>query len=253
MATVDQFYDSFAETYHLIFEDWDSTIARQAQIIDALLESKRTRSGRELLDCACGIGTQALGLAGLGYTVSGSDLSHGAVQRAIREAEARRLAIDFRVSDMTALAEYSSHQFDILAAFDNALPHLSVSQLAAAAQTFHRVLRRDGLFVASIRDYDALIESRPQFQGPAFYHSSGSQRIVHQVWEWTATDAYDVHQYVTLLQDGDWRSLHFASHYRCLLRAELTKALRAASFVDVEWLMPATTGWYQPIVVGRAS
>lgn len=35
-----------------------------------------------ILDCACGIGTQTLGLAGAGYRVHGTDLSPEAVRRA---------------------------------------------------------------------------------------------------------------------------------------------------------------------------
>jgi len=252
MQGVGQFYDSFAEAYHLIFEDWDRAIVRQARIVDGLIKSRLRRPCQIVHDCACGVGTQAIGLAGLGYTVSGSDLSQNAIRRAIREAEKRELIIEFRVSDMTNLVEYPSDHFDVLGAFDNALPHLSIDQLTAAATSFHRVLRSDGLFAASIRDYDSLIESRPEFQGPSFFNSAGPRRIIHQVWEWTAPDMYDVHQYITLKQHDGWESLHFASQYRCLLRAELTQVLLAAGFADVEWLMPSTTGYYQPIVIGRA-
>lgn len=252
MPSVEQFYDSLADAYHLIFEDWDRAIARQALVIDAVIRSKLTRERLNVHDCACGIGTQAIGLATLGYHVSGSDLSRAAVQRAIREAGTRGLLIDFFVSDMTTLARYPSGQFDVLCAFDNALPHLSADQLQAAAHSFRRVLCNDGMFVASIRDYDDLIESRPAFQGPAFFGAAGARRIVHQVWDWTDTDAYDVHQYISLEQKESWKDLHFSSHYRCLLRAELTQTLLSAGFVDIEWLMPATTGYYQPIVIGRA-
>ena len=75
--------------------------------------------------------------------------------------------------------------------------------------------------------------------------------FVHQVWAWTGPDTYDVHQYISLERDKHWDVLHFSSRYRCLLRAELTQALLSAGFVDVEWLMPSTTGYYQPIVFGR--
>ncbi|CAN5391343.1 hypothetical protein BH09PAT4_BH09PAT4_08940 [soil metagenome] len=252
MSSVEHFYDSLADAYHLLFDDWERAMARQARVVDEILKSKLGRPCSSVHDCACGIGTQAIGLATLGYQVSGSDLSREAVQRAGRESEQRGLRIDFRVSDMTKLAEYSSSHFEVLCAFDNALPHLSCDQLAAASLTFHRVLRRGGLFMASIRDYDDLIETRPAFQGPAFFGAPGARRIVHQVWDWNDAQAYDVHQYISLEQKDQWEILHFSSQYRCLLRAELTNALLAAGFLDVEWLMPASTGYYQPIVTGRA-
>lgn len=249
---VEHFYDSLADAYHLIFEDWDSAIVRQAGILDALIRSKPGRECVRLHDCACGIGTQAIGLAALGYQVSGSDLSGAAVRRAASEAAKRGLTIPFNVSDMTRLAEYPSGGFDVLGAFDNALPHLSVEQVTAAAHAFRRVLRSGGLFLASIRDYDSLILTRPAFQGPSFFGTPEARRIVHQVWDWVGADSYDVHLYITLQQESRWEVLHFCSRYRCLLQAELTTALRSAGFTDVEWLMPSATGYYQPIVMGRA-
>ncbi|MGI4756444.1 MAG: class I SAM-dependent methyltransferase [Janthinobacterium lividum] len=240
-----------AEAYHLIFEDWGRAIARQAGVLDALIRNKCGRDHLDIHDCACGIGTQAIGLATLGHRVSGSDLSGVAVQRAANEAAKRGLNIPFAVSDMTSLAEYASNAFEVIGAFDNALPHLSVDQLAAAARTFRRVLRSGGTMFASIRDYDELVNTRPTFQGPSFFGFPGERRIVHQVWDWTSADAYDVHQYISLERGRRWEVLHVCSGYRCLLRAEVTQALLAAGFVDVEWLTPSVTGYYQPIVFGR--
>lgn len=69
-AGVEQFYDSLAASYHLIFDDWDAAIARQAAVLDALITSRLDQEHVRLHDCACGIGTQAIGLAALGYDVS---------------------------------------------------------------------------------------------------------------------------------------------------------------------------------------
>lgn len=249
---VEHFYDSLANAYHLIFDDWDAAIIRQAGVLDALIRNKLGQDRTRLHDCACGIGTQAIGLATLGYELSGSDLSREAIRRASSEAAKRGLTIPFECSDMTNLAEYPSGSFDVLGAFDNALPHLSKDQLMAAASSFSRVLRSNGLFIASIRDYDSLIQTRPAIQGPSFFGTAESRRIVHQVWDWNAADSYDVHVYISLQRETRWEVLHFSSRYRCLLRAELTAALCSAGFTDVEWLMPSTTGYYQPIVMGRA-
>jgi glycine/sarcosine N-methyltransferase len=113
------------------------------------------------------------------------------------------------------------------------------------------VLRSGGTVFASIRDYDELIKTRPTVQGPSFFGSPDERRIVHQVWDWTGADTYDMHQYISLKLNRRWEVLHFSSRYRCLLQAELTQALLSAGFVDVEWLMPSETGYHQPIVFGR--
>jgi len=252
LSEVEHFYDSMAGVYHLIFDDWDRAIMRQSCVIEGLLDSNLGSVRIRIHDCACGIGTQSIALAMLGHEVSGSDISQAAVLRAMTEAAQRGLHIEFSVSDMTNLARYASHQLDALCAFDNALSHLEVDQLLTAASSFKRVLRPGGVFFASIRDYDQLVQSRPKFQAPSFFGASGERRIVHQVWDWIDRDSYELHQYISLERAEGWRVFHFSSKYRCLLQAEASHALEKAGFVDIEWSMPEATGYYQPVVTARA-
>ena len=247
------FYDALADYYHLIFDDWDQAMARQGRVIDGLLRKRCGAGPLEVLDCACGIGTQAIALAALGHHVTGTDLSPAAVERARREGLKRGLEAEFQVADMTQLADIPSDHFDVVAAFDNALPHLSAEQLLMAAKAFRRVLRAGGLFIASIRNYDELIRSRPSFMGPSFCGPPGARRIVHQVWDWTGADTYDVHLYISLEEQDAWKALHFVSTYRCLLRAEIDAALGSAGFAEIEWVMPEVSGSYQPMVMAKAS
>jgi glycine/sarcosine N-methyltransferase len=86
-------YDSLAAHYHLIFENWDASIARQAAILGPLIEAACGSTPEHILDAACGIGTQAIGLALRGHHISGSDLSDAAIARARLEATARSLDI----------------------------------------------------------------------------------------------------------------------------------------------------------------
>lgn len=250
------FYEELADYYHLIFDDWDCAIERQARILGNLLASQGVKGPLKILDCACGIGTQAIGLARLGHKVVASDLSKAAVHRADREALQRGLTIQFCVSDMTSLHEIGESGFDLAIAMDNALPHLSAGQLRQAAAAFRRKLKPDGLFMASIRDWDALIVERPTIQKPVFYGAQGSRRIVHQVWDWAASTRedgrYTLHVYITIESERGWKAHHFVSEYRCLLRGELSAALSDAGFADVRWIMPRESGSYQPIVLARS-
>ncbi|MGA2048054.1 MAG: class I SAM-dependent methyltransferase [Terracidiphilus sp.] len=251
------FYEELADFYHLLFEDWDRSIERQAGVLSGLLASEATGVPLRILDCACGIGTQSIGLAQLGHRVFGSDLSAAAVHRAQQEAQRRDLAISFCVSDMTSLHEVAESGFDAALVMDNAFPHLSSQQLDKAARTIASRLRPGGLFMASIRDYDKLVEERPAMQEPVLYGTPGSRRIVHQVWDWGAYSGegqgYLLHLYITIESDQGWRAHHFVSTYRCLLREGLSAALRGAGFGDIRWLMPSESGWYQPIVLAKLS
>jgi glycine/sarcosine N-methyltransferase len=251
MQSTEGFYDPLAEHYHLIFENWDRSIERQAGILNALLTSQLRTGPLKILDCACGIGTQALGLASCGHRVVASDLSSAAVARAKREAGNRKLKIEFLVSDVTSLAEIPDYDFDVVAALDNALPHLTREQVAAAVCAMGSKLNAGGLLIASIRDYDSLIGQRPTIQEPMFYGKHGARRVVHQVWDWIDRERYAVHLYITTQQDDEWTARHFVSEYRCLLRDELSCALENVGLSEVQWLMPNESGFYQPIVLAR--
>ena len=155
------FYEPLADHYHLIFDDWNKTIERQAKILNPLLAAQMHGHPLKILDCACGIGTQALGLAGFGHHVTASDLSRAQVNRAKQEAERLALDISFHISDMTSLAEITDRDFDVVAALDNALPHLTAEQLRRAVGAAGSKLKSNGLFIAGIRDYDTLTLERP--------------------------------------------------------------------------------------------
>ena len=249
--SVADFYNELAPHYHLIFHNWDESIERQAGVSCALLETELGAGAFKILDCACGIGTQSIGFARRGHRVFGSDLSAAAVERARHEFASRSLSGSFVVSDMTSLAEVQEHDFDVVAAMDNALPHLSPDELRDAARAIHSKLRPGGLLLASIRDYDALIRERPAVQGPVFFGPEGSRRIVHQVWDWVEESRHIIHVFITVEQDGHWDSHHFVSTYRCLQRDELSGVLSSEGFRDVRWIMPGESGSYIPIVVAR--
>ena len=116
-----------------------------------------------------------------------------------------------------------------MAALDNAL-HTSPPSFIQAIKAMASKLNRGGLFIASIRDYDLLIEQRPAMQEPAFFGSEGTRRIVHQVWDWIEPEKYNLHLYITIKADQDWKTHHFISAYRCLKRQDLRMSCNSAVF-----------------------
>jgi glycine/sarcosine N-methyltransferase len=251
---VQESYDELADHYHLNFENWQATIDRQAGLLAPLLEKECGPASRvRVLDCACGIGTQTLGLAARGFRMTASDLSPKAVERARREAAQRKLDIRFRVANMLDLASLGESRFDAVICMDNTLPHLeSTEQLAQAAQQMRNCLRPDGLLMASIRDYDRLVGERPAMQAPAFYSDQGQCRIVFQVWDWKDERGYVFHLYITSGNNNRWQTFHTCAAYRAVLRDELTAVLGDTGFKNIRWLIAADSGFYQPIVLATA-
>lgn len=164
------FYDELADRYDLIYADWDASVTRQGRALDALLTAALGPGPHTVLDSACGIGTQALGLAALGHRVTGTDLSPASVARAAREAAQRSLALPVAVADMRDLP-FADASFDAVVCADNALPHLLTAEdvCAALAET-RRVLRPGGTAAALHPPVRRTAPDPPAERGPARPH-----------------------------------------------------------------------------------
>ena len=176
---VQTFYDSMASQYDQFYLDWDETVREEASFLDGLLAANGHSRSSRVLDCACGIGTQAIGLALLGYDVSASDISKREIEEAQRRATERGAAVRFKHADFRFLADAFPQTFDVVIAMDNALPHmLSHADLDAATKSIASRVGRGGIFVASIRDYDAILEERPVFSPPYVHKTESGQRVL---------------------------------------------------------------------------
>ena len=162
MDIIQTFYDNLASQYDKLFLDWQSTTQEQAVILNKLFQENGFDTSANILDCACGIGTQAIGLASLGYSVTASDISEGELAEAKQRAADNHVKIRFEHADFCALSETFPEPFDLVICMDNALPHmLSNRALEAAIKSITKQLVTGGMFVASIRDYDALLMEQP--------------------------------------------------------------------------------------------
>jgi len=242
------FYDSFAEDYHLIFADWDAAIHRQAAVIDTLISNKLDHKPLRILDVSCGIGTQALGLAGRGSIVIACDISEQSINRAKHEAENRNLNIDFKIDDMCKLGNISGTDFDVIIAFDNTLPHLqSGAELHRAAKAALNKLRPGGLYLASIRDYADILIERPTSTEPRVLGEENQQRTIWQEWRWHDDRRYTVEQVISMKT----QEKRFKGEYRAFSMDELTNAFEQTGFKSPSWHLPSDTGFYQPIVIAE--
>jgi len=253
MADSTQPYDELAAHYDQMFEDWGASIVRQATVLGGILHHESgDRLPVRVLDIACGIGTQSLGLAMKGFDVEGCDISSGAIQRARSEALKKGLKVPFSVANMLQLSVIARSSFDAVICIDNALPHLeSNEQLLQAAQQACAKLRVGGSFIGSIRDYDRLVVERPTAQGPSFFSDGGKRRFVFQIWDWLDERRYRFHLYITRSTESGWNTFHFTSAYRAVLRSELRDILEQAGFTNVRWLLPSDSGFYQPIFIAN--
>ncbi|GAA0909642.1 class I SAM-dependent methyltransferase [Streptomyces thermoalcalitolerans] len=250
-TSVARFYDELADDYHLIFADWDASMHRQGNALHGLMG----QDNASVLDCSCGIGTQAIGLALRGHRVTGTDLSARAVARAAQEAAHRNVTLRTAVADMRRLP-FPDSRFDTVVCADNALPHLLTEQDVHAALTeMRRVLRPSGLVLLSTRPYDDLLRDRPTSTPPQVHHPAdgGERTITFQLWHWHEDgEHYDLEHFQLLPAGGEWRVKVRRTVYWALGRDRLTALVTDAGFVDPEWGIPQETGFFQPLLMARA-
>ena len=250
MNIIQSFYDNLATQYDKLFLDWQAATAEQAVILDRLFHEQGFDKSAQILDCACGIGTQAIGLASVGYAVTGSDISEGELAEARKRAEQNHVEIHVTQADFCALSDTFPHPFDIVIAMDNALPHmLTGSALENAVRSITNQLTDSGMFVASIRDYDALLAEKPPYSPPYIHETAKGKRVSFQTWKWNG-DNYRLTQYI--IDDEDMLKVSkFECEYRATRREEMTRRLMENGCREVKWLFPEETGFYQPIVIAK--
>lgn len=250
MDITQTFYDNLASEYDKLFLDWQSTVKEQGLILDKIFRDNGFHNTAKILDCACGIGTQAIGLAVLGYNVTASDISDGELKEARERAIKNNVEISFKHADFCDLQKTFKKQFDIVIAMDNALPHmLSKSSLETAIKSITNQMATGGIFVASIRDYDVLLLDKPPYSPPYIHKTDDGQRVSFQTWEWN-DDCYKLIQYI--IDDGEALNISkFECEYRATKREELTNLLISNGCSSVMWKFPEETGFYQPIVIAK--
>ena len=137
---------------------------------------------------------------------------------------------------------------------DNALPHLeSQEEMVSAIREMASLIAPGGLFLASVRDYDSLLEEKPSVTDIRVFGSGKDRRIVFQVWDWRRDDrGYRIHQYIVRhLDEGEIETRVFTTTYWAWKRRDLEYILNLLDLEKSDWLEPKDTGFFQPILMAR--
>jgi SAM-dependent methyltransferase len=243
------FYDRMASLYHLIFQDWDRSIARQAEQLSGIIEERWGTQSKCILDASCGIGTQAIGLAERGFTVTASDLSNGAITRARVEASQRAIEIDFSVCDLRELHSHHQRQFDVVISCDNSITHLlNDDKLLEALRQIFACTRPGGGCLLTVRDYDSEQRGVGLVKPYGVREENGKRYVIFQVWDFV-DNVYDLAMYFVV---DDRTSEQLVTHimrtqYNAVSTNHLLALMRRAGFTRAERLDGC---FYQPVLVG---
>lgn len=235
MPDVTDFYDGLAPDYDLVYGgNWEGAVERQGAALDRLIRDALP-DAKDVLDCACGIGTQAIGLARRGYRVRGTDVSGVALQRARAEAVRLDASVTFDLADFRDLSGVE-RLFDVVICCDNALPHLlDAEDVPKALREMRAKLRPDGLLVVTMRDFDRALAEKPPL-APSVLVAGPPRQVLVRLHDWDPDrPCYTVLYLVLTEGEDDWTVARHTTHYRAITREELGRAAVAVGFEDVAW------------------
>ena len=114
-----------------------------------------------------------------------------------------------------------------------------------------------------------LAARRTKPSGTTPYRAGGDTGYGFQVWDWfklpNGADAYNIQMFVLQPQSsadgaapsaassqGDlWSAVRHKGVYRALVRDDIVRLLGECGYERIEWMLPASTGFYQPCIAAR--
>ena len=246
---IESFYDQLSPYYKYIFHDWNASVERQSTILDEVIREYFGGNVESILDAACGIGTQSIGLAQKGYVLTSSDISKEEVEKARSEASKRNLDITFGIADMRNLEQTHQVKFDLAIACDNAVPHLlSEDEILQAFQQFYKVTAERGGCMISVRDYDAMERGGKKLVPRLVHDTPQGKIVVFDCWEFDG-DFYDITMYI--VEDDGQPMLKTnairGGRYYCVSILKLETLMQAAGFKTIVTLKDR---FVQPLLMG---
>jgi ubiquinone/menaquinone biosynthesis C-methylase UbiE len=149
-------YEDFADRY-----DWmnQQDLARQA-FFRQLFER---HSVSDVLDCACGTGTDLVMFHSLGCNVFGSDLSDAMLGQARKKLKETGLNPVLKKADFRELEKNFKRQFDAVVCLTNSINEvLEESEVVRALRSMQAVLRPGGILVLDQGQSDAMMKNPPK-------------------------------------------------------------------------------------------
>ncbi|MEA4907765.1 MAG: class I SAM-dependent methyltransferase [Anaerolineaceae bacterium] len=246
----EKYYDQLAPYYQWLYADWEASVTRQAQALDGVLSEFLGPRPHTVLDVACGVGTQSIGLARLGYQVTASDLSPAEVEQARQAASRQGLEITLGVADMRQVWDTYRQEYDAVLACDNAVPHLlDEDEILSAFRQFYRCVRPGGCCLISVRDYAQVPRGgrRRQFYPRLVQPVGEGQIVIFDVWDFDG-DVYTMTTYILQDNGGPQAPAQVirGGKYFCVSIPVLENLFRTAGFRQVTTLRER---FFQPLIV----
>ena len=148
----------FDEDYLRIYRP-QFTPERTAAETRFIADSLRAPAGGDVLDLACGFGRHAIGMAGLGYNVTGLDFNPRYLEIAAADAVAAGVTVTWRTGDMRALGFHRA--FDAVYSYFTSFGYFDDDENERVLAGIATALRPGGSLLLEMMNRDRLL-THPQ-------------------------------------------------------------------------------------------
>jgi len=238
--TATQQYDALAELYDAYFSGKDPL----ERVEDLLVQYP---SPAKILDCACGTGRLALGLAERGYRAFGSDVSPGMIKIARRNERAAKSKARFRVVDWIRLPQEFSQEFDLVFCLGNAIGHCkNEKEMLRALGGMFAVLKPGGILHLDSRCWETYRQQKLRYQAFPIKVSESEKmawlNMRHRPRRFTNPHLIEV---IIIREQGNASTVQsFPITYYPFRVGDLKKRLRAAGFEKIQTNYEPGCNWY---------
>ena len=177
-------YNALAEVYEWLISDAKLAPADFAASFDDVLSLLPPSA--HVLDCSCGTGQLAVGLAGRGMQVVATDASEAMVRRTAELAEEFKASVRTVRADWQELpGHFDDATFDMVFCVGNSLHHaVGARGRAAALDSMARLLRPGGRLVLTSRTWELVRARGSRLDiGDRLVRRNGRDAIVVYRWE----------------------------------------------------------------------
>lgn len=149
------FYNAVSSFYDEMI-GFDESLKRRKELFKKIIpEGVKT-----IADLGCGSGLDSIGLAQLGYVVSGFDPSPGIIEQASRKSEQLNLNIKFIQSAVHVIDESFHHQFDLVISLGNTFTNIPRENFSTSIQKSKMLLKDEGTFIIQVLNYKSFLTKK---------------------------------------------------------------------------------------------
>jgi SAM-dependent methyltransferase len=199
-------YGSLASVYEWLVADDKASPAASAQAFETVTAG--LDPGAQILDCSCGIGLLAVGLAEAGFRVTACDASPAMVERTQVLARAHGVEVSAHVCRWDELPDQGwQDRFDAVLCVGNSLAHaVGRSGRRAAIGGMASVLSAGGVLALTSRNWEQIRAAGTRLDvWDRLVARAGGKAVVAYSWQvppaWDAEHRLEIS--VAVLQDGD--------------------------------------------------